>query len=165
MVFLDGPAGTQVPRAVIEAISHYYENSNANTHGAFITTRETDDVIEHMRQSMAALLGAESEHTISIGQNMTTLNFALARAMSRILQPGDEVLITQLDHEANRGPWLTLTHFGINVREVILQSNGVLDYDDFANKINRENKAGLHGHVFELHWNREQFQINKGTYK
>ena len=140
MVFLDGPAGTQVPGTVIDAISRYYENSNANTHGAFITTRETDDTIEHMRQSMAALLGAENEHTISIGQNMTTLNFALARAMSRKLQRGDEVLITQLDHEANRGPWLTLTNFGINVKEVILKSDGVLDYDDFASKINGKTK-------------------------
>ena len=140
MVFLDGPAGTQVPQSVIEAISHYYSTSNANTHGAFITTRETDDVIQHMRQSMAALLGAENEDTISIGQNMTSLNFALARAMSRILQPGDEVLITQLDHEANRGPWLTLTHFGINVKEVILKSDGLLDYDDFAGKINAKTK-------------------------
>jgi cysteine desulfurase family protein (TIGR01976 family) len=140
MIFLDGPAGTQMPRSVIEAISRYYENSNANTHGAFITTRETDDVIEHTRQSMAALLGTDSEHSISIGQNMTTLNFALARAMSRKLQRGDEVLITQLDHEANRGPWLTLTHFGINVREVILKSNGLLDYDDFAKKINGKTK-------------------------
>jgi cysteine desulfurase family protein (TIGR01976 family) len=140
MVFLDGPAGTQVPQSVIEAISHYYSTSNANTHGAFITTRETDDVIQHLRQSMAALLGAENEDTISIGQNMTSLNFALARAMSRILQPGDEVLITQLDHEANRGPWLTLTHFGINVKEVILKSDGLLDYDDFASKINAKTK-------------------------
>jgi cysteine desulfurase family protein (TIGR01976 family) len=140
MIFLDGPAGTQVPRSVIGAIARYYENSNANTHGAFITTRETDDTIENMRQSMAAFLGAESEHTVSIGQNMTTLNFALARAMSRILQPGDEVLITQLDHEANRGPWLTLTPFGINVREVNLQPDGVLDYGDFAGKINGKTK-------------------------
>ena len=140
MVFLDGPAGTQVPGTVIEAISRYYKDSNANTHGAFVTTRETDAVIERMRQSMAALLGAESEDTISIGQNMTTLNFGLARAMSRKLQRGDEVLITQLDHEANRGPWLTLTDLGINVREVILKSDGVLDYDDFANKINVKTK-------------------------
>jgi cysteine desulfurase family protein (TIGR01976 family) len=140
MVYLDGPAGTQVPQSVMEAISHYYSTSNANTHGAFITTRETDDVIDRMRQSMAALLGAESENTISIGQNMTTLNFALARAMSRVLQPGDEVLITQLDHEANRGPWLTLTKFGVQVIEVNLKSNGLLDYDDFASKINKKTK-------------------------
>ncbi len=140
MVFLDGPAGTQVPQSVIDAISRYYEHSNANTHGAFITTNETDKVIQQMRQSMAALLGAEGEETISIGQNTTTLNFALARAMSRFLRPGDEVLITQLDHEANRGPWLTLRDFGIKVKEVILRPSGVLDYDDFAGKMNEKTR-------------------------
>jgi cysteine desulfurase family protein (TIGR01976 family) len=140
MVFLDGPAGTQVPQSVIDSITHYYKNSNANSHGTFITTNETDQVIHHMRKCMAALLGAESESSISIGQNMTTLNFALARAMSRVLKPGDEVLITQLDHEANRGPWLTLRDFGVKVREVRLQSNGVLDYEDFANKVNENTR-------------------------
>lgn len=140
IVFLDGPAGTQVPQCVIDGISHYYKNSNANSHGAFVTTQETDAVIHRMRTCMAALLGAESENTISIGQNMTTLNFALARAMSRVLKPGDEVLITQLDHEANRGPWLTLRDFGIKVREVKLHPTGVLDYEDFATKINENTR-------------------------
>ncbi len=140
IVFLDGPAGTQVPQCVIDGISHYYKNSNANSHGAFVTTQETDAVIHRMRTCMAALLGAESENTISIGQNMTTLNFTLARAMSRVLKPGDEVLITQLDHEANRGPWLTLRDFGIKVREVKLHPTGVLDYEDFATKINENTR-------------------------
>lgn len=140
MVFLDGPAGTQVPQSVIDGITNYYKNSNANSHGTFITTQETDKVIHHMRRCMAALLGAESESSISIGQNMTTLNFALARAMSRVLKPGDEVLITQLDHEANRGPWLTLRDFGVKVREVRLQPNGVLDYEDFTNKVNENTR-------------------------
>ena len=140
MIFIDGPAGTQVPQSVIDAISHYYTTSNANTHGAFVTTRETDEVIYSMRKSMAALLNAESPQAISIGQNMTTLNFALARAMSRVLQPGDEVLITQLDHEANRGPWLTLKEFGIHVREVRLQKDGRLDYADFDSKINERTR-------------------------
>lgn len=140
MVFLDGPAGTQVPQSVIDGISHYYKNSNANTHGTFVTTNETDQVIHHMRVCMAALLGAESAQCISIGQNMTTLNFSLARAISKILKPGDEVLITQLDHEANRGPWLTLRDVGVKVREVRLQPNGVLDYDDFTNKVNENTR-------------------------
>jgi len=140
MVFLDGPAGTQVPQSVIDGITSYYKNSNANSHGTFITTQETDQVIHHMRVCMAALLGAESESSISIGQNMTTLNFALARAISRVLKPGDEVLITQLDHEANRGPWLTLRDFGVKVREVRLQANGVLDYEDFTNKVNENTR-------------------------
>jgi cysteine desulfurase family protein (TIGR01976 family) len=140
LVFIDGPAGTQVPQSVIDTITHYYKNSNANTHGSFLTAKETDTVVLHTRSCMAALLGAESESCISIGQNMTTLNFALARAMSRILKPGDEVLITQLDHEANRGPWLTLRDFGVKVREVNLLPTGVLDYDDFASKINENTK-------------------------
>lgn len=140
LVFIDGPAGTQVPQSVIDSITHYYKNSNANTHGSFLTAKETDNVVQHTRYCMAALLGAESENCISIGQNMTTLNFALARAMSRILKPGDEVLITQLDHEANRGPWLTLRDFGIKVREVNLLPTGVLDYEDFASKINENTK-------------------------
>jgi cysteine desulfurase family protein (TIGR01976 family) len=140
LIFIDGPAGTQVPQSVIDAITHYYTTSNANTHGAFTTTHETDAVIDSMRASMAALLGAEGPETISIGQNMTTLNFALARAMSRVLHPGEEVLITQLDHEANRGPWLTLRDFGIQVREVRLKPDGTLDYADFEEKINERTR-------------------------
>ena len=93
LIFMDGPGGTQVPESVIEAISGYYKTSNSNTHGVFVTTQETDQVMEDMRHHMAALLGAEHPATISIGQNMTTLNFALARGIGRILQPGDEVQI------------------------------------------------------------------------
>lgn len=140
MVFTDGPAGTQVPQSVIDAISHYYKDSNANSHGAFITTQETVQVIDRMRDSMAALLGASGPETISIGHNMTTLSFALARGLSRILKAGDEVLITQLDHEANRGPWLTLRDAGVIVREVKLLPTGVLDYEDFASKINEDTR-------------------------
>jgi len=140
MVFLDGPAGTQVPQLVIDGITNYYKTSNANSHGEFITTQETDQVIHTMRKSMADLLGAESSQNISIGQNMTTLNFALARAISRILKPGDEVLITQLDHEANRGPWLTLRDVGVKVGEVKLLQNGLLDYEDFEKKVNENTR-------------------------
>ncbi len=141
IIFLDGPGGTQVPDRVVNAISDYYKTSNANTHGEFITTHETDVVIAAMRTSMAALLGAENASTISIGQNMTTLNFALARGIARLLKPGDEVLITQLDHEGNRGPWLMLRDFGIKVREVKLLPDGQLDYDDFALKINENTRV------------------------
>lgn len=140
LIFLDGPAGTQVPQPVIDAVSGYYLRSNSNTHGAFITTNETDKVIEGMREAMADLIGAEGPETISIGQNTTTINFTLSRAMSRIFKPGDEVLITQLDHEANRGPWLTLREHGIIVNEVNLLPNGVLDYEDFAAKINHRTR-------------------------
>jgi len=141
MIFLDGPGGTQVPNSVIDAISDYYKTSNANTHGEFITTHETDEVIANMRTSVAALLNAESPGCISIGQNMTTLNFALARGIARMLKPGDEVVITQLDHEGNRGPWLMLRDFGIKVKEVALRQSGVLDYDDFEAKVNENTRV------------------------
>jgi cysteine desulfurase family protein (TIGR01976 family) len=140
LTFLDAPAGTQVPTSVIDAIGNYYKTSNANTHGEFLTTNETDRVITTMRHAMAALLGAEGPETISIGQNMTTLNFALARGIARNLKPGDEVLITQLDHEGNRGPWLMLRDFGINVREVKLSPNGTLDEIDFEEKVNERTR-------------------------
>lgn len=135
LVFMDGPGGTQVPQSVIDAVSGYYKNSNANLHGAFITSQESDVVLDTCRSKMADFLGAEGPHTISFGQNMTTLNFALSRAMSRTLQPGDEVLITQLDHEANRGPWLALRRHGIIVKEVRLLPNGYLDYGHLTSQL------------------------------
>ncbi len=140
MIYLDGPGGTQVPESVISAVSKYYRRSNANFHGAFITSKETDTVIDTMRQNIAVFLGAEGPETISIGQNMTSLTYSLARAMARVFQPGDEVLITQLDHEANRGPWLTLRDSGINVKEIRLLPNGTMDYEDFEAKINENTR-------------------------
>ena len=124
LIFLDGPAGVQVPNRVIEAISNYYKTSNANSHGYFITTRETDDVLAQVRRDMADFLGTQSIDSISLGYNMTSLNFSLSKAIARILQPGDEILITQLDHEANRGPWINLRENGIIVKEVNLLPSG-----------------------------------------
>ena len=140
LVFLDGPAGVQVPQMVIDAISSYYMTSNANSHGHFVTTHETDELLHQTRQDLATFLGASSPYEISFGQNMTTLNFSLSQAIGKKLQPGDEILITQLDHESNRGPWLNLREQGIVVREVRLLENGHLDYDDFRQKINEKTR-------------------------
>jgi cysteine desulfurase family protein (TIGR01976 family) len=140
LIFLDGPGGTQVPSSVIESISDYYKNFNSNTHGEFITTKETDNLIQTARATVAAFLNAEKDKTISFGQNMTTLNFSLAHAIRRTLRPGDEVLITQLDHEGNRGPWLMLRESGIKVREIALKPDGTLDYDDLEEKINENTR-------------------------
>jgi cysteine desulfurase family protein (TIGR01976 family) len=129
LAFFDGPGGTQVPRQVIEAISRYYERSNANTHGAFATSVETDRAIDAARAAAADLLGAPSPASISFGANMTTLNFALARAIAREIRPGDEIVITQLDHEANRGPWKTLAERGAVLREIPLRSDGTLELE------------------------------------
>ena len=120
LIYLDGPAGTQVPVSVIDAISEYYKTCNANSHGFFPTTNETDAMLDHTRQKIADFLGAAGPQNISWGANMTTLNYSLARAIGRVLQPGDEILITQLDHEANRAPWLSLRDSGIIIREVRL---------------------------------------------
>ena len=124
-----------MPQVVIEAISNYYRNSNANSHGAFITAIETDRVIKHARERMASFLGAAGPETISFGQNMTTLNFSLSKALARFIQLGSEILITQLDHEANRGPWLNLKEYGFVIKEVNLLPDGTLDYDDFQSKL------------------------------
>jgi len=135
LAFLDGPAGTQVPGAVIEAIAGYYRTCNANTHGQFVTSRESDALIAATRETVATFLGAPSGRTISLGQNMTTLCYSLSHALGRDLSAGDEVVITQLDHEANRGPWIALRERGVNVKEVRLRPEGRLDYDDMAAKI------------------------------
>lgn len=132
LAFLDGPAGTQVPEAVIEAIAAYYRTSNANTHGRFATSRESDETILAARRAMAAFLGASDWRTVSFGQNMTTLAYSLAHAFGRLFAPGERVVITQLDHEANRGPWLGLEERGVDVREVRLLPDGTLDMEDFA---------------------------------
>jgi cysteine desulfurase family protein (TIGR01976 family) len=150
LVYLDGPAGTQVPNQVIESISNYYKTSNANTHGQFITTHETDALMDGVREKIAAFLGAEGRHTISLGQNMTTLNYSLSHAIGRVLQPGDEILITQLDHESNRGPWLALRSRGMVVREVKLLPNGSLDYDDFSGKINERTRLVAMGYASNI---------------
>ncbi|GAB4249443.1 MAG: cysteine desulfurase-like protein [Saprospiraceae bacterium] len=150
VVYLDGPAGTQVPQRVIDAISDYYKTSNANTHGQFASSHETDQMIQEVRNKLAVFLGAESADCISFGQNMTTLNYSLSRAIGRVLQPGDEILITQLDHEANRGPWLALRENGVVVREVRMQPDGTLDYDDMANKLNERTRLVAMGYASNL---------------
>ncbi len=114
--FFDGPGGSQVPESVIAAQRDYYVSRNANTHGQFATSRLADETVAAARAAAAALLGAEGPKTISFGQNMTTLNFALARAIGLTLQPGDEIVVTDLDHDANVAPWLSLEERGLVVR-------------------------------------------------
>jgi len=139
--FLDGPGGSQVPEAVIRAIENVYSTCNVNTHGNFPPSREVDRRMDVARETLAAFLGAAGPQCISFGQNMTTLNFALSAAIGYTLNPGDEVLITQLDHEANRGPWLRLQDRGIVVNEVHLLASGELDKADMAEKVTSRTKV------------------------
>ncbi len=140
LAYLDGPGGSQVPQVVIDTIGDFYSTCNVNTHGKFWPSQEVDRRMDRAREVVAAFLGAESASCISFGQNMTSLNYALSGAIARTLTQGDEVLITQLDHEGNRGPWLRLEERGIVVREVRLLPSGLLDSADMAAKITPRTK-------------------------
>jgi cysteine desulfurase family protein (TIGR01976 family) len=115
-IFLDGPAGTQVPDSVIEAIAGYLRESNANVGGAFETSSRTGELIDNARGAASRFLGCSEDETI-FGPSMTNLNFMLTRTVGRELREGDEVVVTRLDHDANVSPWLELAHdLGIRVR-------------------------------------------------
>jgi cysteine desulfurase family protein (TIGR01976 family) len=115
-IFLDGPAGTQVPDTVIEAITGYLRESNANVGGAFETSRRTGDLIDNARGAAARFLSCSESETI-FGPSMTNLNFMLTRTVGRELREGDEVVVTRLDHDANVAPWLELAYdLDIHVR-------------------------------------------------
>ena len=145
LAYLDGPAGTQVPESVIEAISAYYRTANANTHGEFPVSRDTDRLLDETREAAAAFLGAPGWRTVSFGQNMTTLSFSLSHALERRLKPGDEIVVTQIDHEANRAPWLGLQERGIAIREAALRPDGRLDPDDLARQITERTRLVAFG--------------------
>ncbi len=119
VVFLDGPGGTQVPQRVIDAVATYYREANANVHGAFSTSVRTDAILREAHEAVADFLGAASPAEVKFGQNMTSLTFALSRSVARVLRPGDEVVISRLDHEANRGPWIAAAaDAGAVIREI-----------------------------------------------
>jgi cysteine desulfurase family protein (TIGR01976 family) len=132
IAFLDGPGGTQVPGCTIDAVARVYRECNVNVGGAFATSHESAAVVQAARAAVADFVGAAHAEQISFGQNMTTLNFALARALGRRLVAGDEIVITALDHEANRGPWIGLAERGVAVREARLADDGTLDLDHLA---------------------------------
>lgn len=145
--FLDGPAGTQVPRHVIEAIRDYFLHANANTCGAFLTSRRTDEMLAGARSAMADFLNCASEE-ISFGPNMTTITFALARAIGRELKPGDEIVVTTLDHDANVAPWRALEERGVVVRQAdIREEDCTLDLQDLHRKITSKTKLVAVGYA------------------
>ena len=105
MAFFDGPGGTQVPNSVIDAVSRYYREANANHGGAFATSERSDAIIEDAHAALADLLGVFAEE-ITLGPNMTTLTFHVSRSIAATLRPGDEIVVTGLDHQANVDPWI-----------------------------------------------------------
>jgi cysteine desulfurase family protein (TIGR01976 family) len=145
--FLDGPGGTQVPQRVIDAISGYLCNSNANTCGAYATSRRTDAIIAEARGAMADFLGCEADEVV-FGPNMTTLTFALSRSIGRELGPGDEIVVTHLDHDADVSTWRSLEERGVSLRLVdIHEEDCTLDMQDLARKINSKTKLVAVGYA------------------
>jgi cysteine desulfurase family protein (TIGR01976 family) len=133
--FLDGPGGTQVPQRVIAAISDYFITHNANTGGAYATSQETDQVIAGARSAMADFLGCNADEIV-FGPNMTTLTFAISRAIGRELKAGDEILLTHLDHDANISPWRALEECGVKIQFAdINEHDCTLNIENLARKI------------------------------
>lgn len=115
-VFFDGPGGTQVPQAVLDAVAAYYRQANANEHGRFAFSRRSDEIVAAGRRAMADFCNSRSADEIVFGANMTTLTFHLSRSLGQQLQPGDEIVVTRLDHDANIAPWLCLQEKGAVIR-------------------------------------------------
>lgn len=132
-IFFDNPGGTQVPRSVIDAVTGYYADSNANVGGAFATSQRTDAVIADARQAVADLIGIPDDPaTIVFGASMTALTFHLARSFGETLRPGDEIIVTNLDHDANVTPWTDLASLGAVIRTVdIHPTDATLDLESF----------------------------------
>lgn len=134
-IFFDAPGGTQVPQPVIAAIGDYLARRNANTHGAFLTSERTDETIAAAHAALADLLNCAPAETV-FGHNMTSLTFALSRAIGRDLGAGDEIVVTRLDHDANVAPWRALEERGVLIREVDVDVEDCsLDWADFETKV------------------------------
>ncbi len=146
-VFFDGPGGTQVPQRVIDAVADYLIRHNANTHGAFATSRHTDETIDAARAAMADFLGCAADEVV-FGPNMTTLTFAISRAFGRDIRPGDEIVLTRLDHDANVAPWKALEAQGAVIRMVDIDTEEcTLDMADMARAIGPRTKLVAVGYA------------------
>jgi len=141
VVYLDNPAGTQVPQRVIDRTAEYWRTMNANQGGTSVTSQRSDALIAQVRQAAATFLNAASADEIVFGPNMTTLTFALSRAIGRELRPGDEIIVTRLDHDANVSPWLALQERGVTVRFVDMQvPECTLDMNDLHRQLTRRTR-------------------------
>ena len=146
-VFLDGPGGTQVPQRVIDAVSEYLSHSNSNTNGAYATSRRTNAVIQGARAAMSDFLNCDPDEVV-FGANMTTLTFAISRSIGRELAPGDEIVLTLLDHDANFAPWKALEERGVSIRIAdIHEEDCTLDMEDLARKITPRTKLVAAGYA------------------
>ncbi len=141
-VYFDGPAGSQVPKCVVEAIGNYMLTMNANHGGVYPTSRESDQLLEDAHRGLADFLGADDPGEVVFGPNMTSLTFALSRAMSQTWRAGDEIILSRLDHDANVSPWvLAARDAGATVHHVqINAADCTLDMKDLAAKLSQRTR-------------------------
>src|SRR5437870_12717023 len=142
VAYFDAPGGTQTPRAVVDAVADYLLNHNANTHWEYPTSHETDAIIETARHTFADFLSA-SANEIVFGPNTTTMIYHLSRALGRTLGPGDEIVITELEHHANVAPWQALvSERGVTLNVAQMDpASGQLDWNDFERLGNRRTRV------------------------
>lgn len=142
VVYFDNPGGTQVPQSVIDAMVQYLVRDNSNHGGAFPTSRRSDAMLEDAHQAMADMLGAASRNEVAFGANMTTHTMGLSRALAHWVQPGDEVIVTRLDHDANVSPWMLLARdTGATLRWVDFHPEDcTLNLDDMERQLSRKTK-------------------------
>ncbi len=134
VVYLDGPAGSQVPQRVVDAVGQYLLEMNANHGGYFASSRESDAMLESAHRAVADLLGTGSAESTVFGANMTSLTFAFSRALARTWKPGDEIIVTRLDHDANVTPWvLAARDAGVTVKRINFRPEDcTLDLEELA---------------------------------
>jgi cysteine desulfurase family protein (TIGR01976 family) len=149
VVFLDGPGGTQVPQRVIDAVTAYYRDTNANAGGAFTTSESSDAMTDEAHAAVADFLGAGSPDEIKFGYNMSTLTLHIGRSIGAILQPGDEIVVTTLDHEANVSTWRAMAaDRGVTVQTVDIDPDDVtLDLEDLESKLGPRTKLVAVGYA------------------
>src|SRR3977135_2164237 len=148
--FLDGPAGTQVPKQVMDAVRNYFLTANANTYWGFQKRGRNDETILSARAAMADFFNCD-RNEIVFGQNMTTITFAFARAIGRELKAGDEIVVTTLDHDANVAPWRALEEKGVVIGQVDIRvSDCTLDLDDLKRKITAKTKLVAVGYASNM---------------
>ena len=141
LVFFDAPGGSQVPDEVIEAIASYLRESNANVSGPYETSRRTEALVDDSRATAASFLGCAAEEIV-FGANMTSLNFALSRTVGRELEAGDEIVVTQLDHDGNVSPWLELAHdLDLQVRFAEIHDDTTVDLDHLASLLTERTRV------------------------
>lgn len=148
-IFLDNPAGTQVPQNVIDAVRNYYLHDNANSGGFFATSQRTDALKRSARETLADFLNASHPDEIVFGPNMTTLTLHFSRAIGRQFKPGDEIIVTQMDHDANVNPWLLLAQDkDLVIRWVRLDpEEGTLDLQTYESALNKKTRLVCVGHA------------------